>query len=83
MWAETIPCFYRFNNKMKALCRGQKQKSIPKDKILTQKEWQSYQNQAKKKKPILEGYKYFECLQESPDSTYSSVAKKFNTNKGK
>ena len=81
--AETIPCFYRFNNKMKALCRGEKADSIPKDKIMTQREWNSYLNQAENKNPILEGFRYLECLEESPGSTYKNVASKFNISKAR
>ncbi|MGA1867710.1 MAG: hypothetical protein ACMUJM_04090 [bacterium] len=68
---------------MKALCKGQKKESIPKEKIFTQREWRHYLNQAIRKNPIIEGYKYFECLQESPDSTYSAVAEKFNISKAR
>ena len=68
---------------MKALCKGEKGKSIPKDKILGQREWHRYLTQAKKKNPVLEGYKYLECLQESSDSTYGIVAEKFNTSKAR
>lgn len=80
---ELIPCYYRYNKKKKILCKGEKPDFIPVNKILSQKKWHSHLRKTKKKNPILEAYKYLECLEQFPGSTYRDVAEKYNISKAR
>jgi hypothetical protein len=80
---ELITCYYRYKKKNRILCKGEKPDFIPANKIYTQKEWRSHIRQSKRKNPILEGYKYLQYLENTPNSTYRDVAEKFNISKAR
>ncbi|MBU4000547.1 recombinase family protein [Patescibacteria group bacterium] len=80
---ELIACHYRYNNKKKILCEGEKPDFMPANKIFTQKQWLSHFNQSKKKNPILEAYTYIGYLESHPNLTYQDVAEKFNISKAR
>ncbi|MGA1867730.1 MAG: hypothetical protein ACMUJM_04195 [bacterium] len=80
---EIIPCFYRYYNKIKIICKEKKEISIPNDKIITQRDYNSYLSKANKKNPIMEGYKYLEYLDKVPHPTYGDIAEEFNISKAR
>lgn len=81
--AEIIPYYYRYYNKIKIFCRGEKNEFLPDEKIPTQREWRKYLNQGQKTNPILQGFKYLEYLEEFPNLTYKDVATEFNISKAR
>ena len=52
---ELIHCYYRYYEKGKILCVGEKPDFIPKNKIFTQREWRSWLGKSKSNNLILEG----------------------------
>ncbi len=84
--AEVIPCYYRLDNCFQVLVKGDKPASIPTGKILSLREWRTFLRKLKsgeRKNPIMEAYKYFECLEENPNSTFKDVAEKINISKAR
>jgi len=80
---EQIPCYFRYKNKKRILCKGEKPDFVPANKIPTEKDFLSHLSKTEKKNPIMEGFKYINFQENYPNSTYRDIAKEFNITKAR